>query len=279
MPRTTAGHAAARKALGRLGLRLGTDADRLIFIGGLSIEHLTGPQTHAHQGTTDIDALVQLGAVYDRDEDDFGWLEDALRLAGFVPRGGGSRWYASVDDVEVRIDLLSDVSDNPGQEIGLPGTRLLSSQNLDGPGAAVTDVVTRSIELEHGEAAPGGPTTVELRFVGLGGYVLAKASAVLGRTESKDLYDLAFVVLYNSDGGPAAAGRAAARALHDVDRGPRQQVVRAAMERFDGQGSVGAQAFSVQRRLDGDPTEPETLSQDAAVAARLFLRAFEAGLG
>jgi len=277
MARTAKGHAAAKKALVRLGVQLGADAPRLIIIGGLGVEHLTRPTTPAHHGTTDIDAFVQLSAVYDRDEESFEWLEAALQRTGFAARGGGSRWYATVDDVEVRLDLLSDVTDNRGQEIALPGTRLLSSQNLEGPGAAAVNTVMRTIELDPHETP--GATSVTLRFVGLGGYVLAKASAVLGRDEPKDLYDLAFVLLYNTDGGPTAAGRATARVLRTDPGGSGRRTVRSALARFDGSESDGAQTFSAQRQLDGDPTEPSVLAHDAVAAVRLFRRAFDAEVG
>ncbi|RIK09793.1 MAG: hypothetical protein DCC49_05085 [Acidobacteria bacterium] len=48
--------------------------------------------------------------------------------------------------------------------------------------------------------------TVELPVARLAGFLLAKIHAAYGRRATKDWYDVAFVLLHNDEGGPAAAG-------------------------------------------------------------------------
>lgn len=86
--------AVAETALARLVTQLGGRTDGLV-VGGLNPELLAPVPDAPHQGTADIDLVVQLGFVYDRGELDLGWLEAALVATGFAPwatpaRGSGS---------------------------------------------------------------------------------------------------------------------------------------------------------------------------------------------
>lgn len=275
--RTQAARAAAQRALVRLVLELGVRAQELVVIGGLNPDLLAADGTLPHQGTTDIDMFVALGAVWERDDDDFSWLEAALHRVGFQPGGVGWRWVTEVDGIPVRFDLLTDVHDNVGQQIALPGTKVLASQNLSGPGAARHDALVRQLAIDPRDRPNPDTTTVEVRCIGLGGYVLAKAAAMLGRTEPKDSYDLAFVLLHNAEGGPRPAGRAAAQALDGSATSVQVATLRAALGRFVGDESA-ARDYALQRELDGDASGVDVLIQDAIAAARMCLAAFDAAL-
>ncbi len=73
--------------------------------------------------------------------------------------------------------------------------------NLRGTGFASRDTEVRGLS-----ARTGGITHhVEVNVSGLAGFLLAKAAAALSRRKTKDWYDIAFVLLHNDRGGPAAA--------------------------------------------------------------------------
>ncbi len=275
--RTQAARAAAQRALVRLVLELGVRAHELVVVGGLNPDFLAADGTLPHQGTTDIDMFVALGAVWERDDDDFSWLEAALYRADFRPGGAGWRWVTEVDGIPVRLDLLTDVHDNVGQQIALPGTKVLASQNLSGPGAARRDVLVRQLAVDPRDRPDPGTTMVEVRCIGLGGYVLAKAAAMLGRAEAKDAYDLAFVLLNNAEGGPRPAGRAAAHALDGPTKSAQVATLRAALGRFANAGPA-ARDYALQRELDGDASGVDVLVQDAIAGARQCLAAFDAAV-
>jgi len=75
----------AEEALVRLALAMGPHSCKLVIIGGLNPGFLTVSPPVPHLGTTDIDVLLEVGFVYDRDEMDFAWLEEGLRVAAFTP--------------------------------------------------------------------------------------------------------------------------------------------------------------------------------------------------
>jgi hypothetical protein len=54
----------------------------------------------------------------------------------------------------------------------------------------------------------GSEATVKVRFAGLQGYLLAKATALRDRSLDKDYYDFTYVAAYNRLGGPVEAARA-----------------------------------------------------------------------
>ena len=83
--RSRTGRELAERALARLALELGDRVTSLTVIGGLNADLLTLPQEAAHQGTVDIDVLVEIGFVFDREEQDLGWVERGLVRASFSP--------------------------------------------------------------------------------------------------------------------------------------------------------------------------------------------------
>ncbi|TQL02052.1 hypothetical protein [Cellulomonas sp. SLBN-39] len=219
-----------------------------------------------------MDLALDLAPVYDRDEQDFGWLERALVAAGFAPSGQGRawRWTIRQDDVDVHLDVLCDVLDSAGQELALPGTRVVTAMNLPGPAAALGDATERPLRIGVVDDA-----TIQVRYAGLGGYLLAKASAVVGRRAPKDAYDLAFVVLHNP-GGPTAAGTAARKALPADRSHDFAATFRGALARLLDVDGSDLLSYAEQRRLDGETTDPLLIRQDVAAAADACLTAFDA---
>ncbi len=195
---------------------------KIVTIGGLNPSFLTNSPPVPHLGTTDVDVLLEVGFVYEREEMSFSWREVGLRKAGFWPHVSGSqpwRWYTKLNGMLVKLELLCDTYDSPGQEIALPGCDTVVAQNLKGPRPALLDSVQRSVSVpaEVRSDFPDAPDSVIVRFAGLGGYVMSKAAAVVARGTDKDYYDLVFVLIYNGEGGPAGD----AWAVHNVMPPPR----------------------------------------------------------
>jgi len=277
-PRTPQARDLALEALIKLIVRLGPHADDVVVIGGLNPDLLTNGPPAPHQGTNDIDLLLQVGFVYERDDElDFSWLESALLRAGFEDLGSGWRWRMKVHGLPVVLELLCDTPDNPDRPIALPGTRTLAAMNLAGPAPALNGTLRRAITVPDAIRAkmPSAPTAVTIRFAGLGGYVLAKAAAVHKREARKDLYDLAFVLLYNSAGGPQAAGAAARAALPPERPEDHRTLALAAMARFASASSVGPRVFAETMRESNPGLDAEVLAQDAVGAAAEFLTSFD----
>ena len=261
----------AEQALIRLATALGDRADQIVVIGGLNADLLTDAPTAPHQGTVDVDLLIQVGFSFERDELDLSWIERGLRDAGFAPLPGDQtwRWVAMIDGVPVKVELLCDTPDSRGQQIVLPGCAVATAMNLAGPSAAAAGITRQLIAEEAGAEA------VTMRFASLGGYVLAKAAAVVGRGLDKDLYDLAFVLLHNRDGGPAAAGKAAHDALPEPAFSDHAGDLRAALGMFHDPNESGPRLYATQRIRDGEEAPIDVLAQDAVGAALECLDAFE----
>ena len=98
------------RALVRLALPFGEHADQIVVIGGLNADLLTDAPGAPHQGTVDVDLLIQVGFVFERDETDLGWLEVGLRAAGFSPFPGDEAWrrMRAIDDVPVKAAAVVD---------------------------------------------------------------------------------------------------------------------------------------------------------------------------
>lgn len=264
-PRSREARDRAEDALVRFALLTGEHAHEFVVIGGLNPDFLAPEAPVPHQGTTDVDILLELAVIYERDDNDFGWLDEALTRGEFVDRKDGWRWYSA----GVLVDLLCDVGDSRGQAIALPGATLTAAQNLDGPAAALRDPIVRKLRVSAAVKAdfPHAPNSVDLRFASVGGYIAAKAAALLARGLEKDAYDLMFVVMY-APGGPAAVAEDTIRAKAD------HQVVAAAIKRFVDEGEWTRRAVMMLVTA-GDEEEEQQLSNDVTVAARRFLDRYE----
>jgi len=276
--RTRAARARAEDALVRFALLAGAHAQDFVVIGGLNPDFLAPSAPAAHLGTTDVDLLFELGFVYDREELDFGWLDQVLRTSGFRTRreAAGWQWDAVLGDTLVRLDLLCDVVDQPGRTIALPGADHAAVQNLDGPGAALVQPVLRRLLVSSTVRADmdDAPESVGLRFASLGGYLTAICAALSARAAPKDAYDLMFVLLY-TPGGAREAARAIAEMPVMSHRRPPRAVARAAVSMMlDPEGSCAGH-FAAQMQEAGDEEPEDRLRADAAAGAALFLRTLD----
>lgn len=274
--RTPDARARAEDALRRLLAHMGPHVTEVTVIGGLNPPLLAPVADAPHQGTVDVDLAIDLAPVYDRDDQDFGWLERALESAGFTPSADGRawRWTLRSDGVDIHRDILCDVLDNEGQEMALPGTRSVTAMNLMGPAAAVADATVRPVSLALTDQ-PGAPH-LHVRYAGLGGYLLAKAAAVVSRRAPKDTYDLAFVLLH-CPGGPGSAGDAARRALPAGRQAYLASAFRTATRLLLDPDSEALHSYAEQRIRDGVEDDALTIRLDVATAARRSLAAFDAG--
>jgi len=272
--RSTRTRELAERALARLLAHVGPHLEELTVVGGLNPPLLAPMPEAPHQGTVDIDVALDVAPVYDREDQDFGWLERALALAGFTRTAGSEwRWSTWEEGVEIHLDVLCDVLDNDDQEIALPGTRTVTAMNLTGPAAAVRDAQRRPVMVRLGGL---DEMQVEVRYAGLGGYLLAKAAACVGRSAPKDHYDLLFVVLHNP-GGPVGAARAARNALPPVTGDALAADFRAALGRLTDVGAPSLVAYAAQRQRDGLDDDDLDIRLDAATAARRCLAEFDHG--
>jgi hypothetical protein len=243
-----------------------------VVIGGLNPDFLAPNAPTAHQGTTDVDLLFELEMIFDRENQDFSWLDDLLAQPMFTERTGSSgwQWNAILGEALVRFDILCDVADSPGQTLALPGAQFAAAQNLSGPAAALINPVRRMLPVSNRVKSdyPDAPDTVALTFASLGGYLAAKSSALLSRRLSKDAYDLMYVVLYNPDGPQGAAVAAAGM-------GEFESIVRSAVGSYLSTGSERANQFARTMIEAGDDSTEAQLEVDATVGAQRFIEAVE----
>ena len=144
----------------------------------------------------------------------------------------------------MKFELLADLPDKlAGSEIRFDNCERLGAANLRGTGFAARDIVVREMTAKIG----GVRYTVGVKVTGLAGFLLAKTGAAYSRRKPKDWYDIAFVLLHNAAGGPAAAA-AAVRTRFSADL-PR---VRIALEdlaaNFAGALTQGLQAYASHGR-------------------------------
>jgi hypothetical protein len=124
-----------------------------------------------------------------------------------------------------------------------------------------------------GDAGVRGPLGV--RFASLGGYVLSKAAAAFNRRLDKDFYDLAFVLLHNREGSPAAAGRAAYSAIPGEPLMDYPRALRAVLDMFADPVGPAARAYAEERARDGVAVSADVLAQDAVAGAQICRAEFD----
>jgi hypothetical protein len=216
--------------------------------------------------------LLRLELGIDRDEDDFAWLENALVGSGFVTATqDGWRWRKTIDGQPVDIEFLCDVPDNRGRVVHLPGAETLGAMNVMGPAAAFVDATPTILGNTDG-------MSVSINAMGLGSYVTAKASAIVGRGLDKDYYDFAFVVVNAEEHFPGDVGRAVADVVrratfydHDIERD-----ITAAVKTFSpGSRVPAAENYARASREAGAEEDLVDLTNDARLAVARFGRDFD----
>ena len=229
-------------------------------------ELLCANSAYQHAGTTDVDVQVNLeiasGAV------NVTRLEQALQNAGFVPEDGRIwRWVADGPFAEtiVKFELLADLQDQQeGVTVLFDGCENLGAVNLRG-----TRYVTRDFKVLDLTARISGVTyNTQVNVAGLAGFLFAKVAAAYTRRMAKDWYDIAFVLLHNDAGGPAAATLARHRFADELPG--LQTALDDLRANFCAPHNQGSRAYATQMRVDHPTLDPLTLGADAVLAVREF---------
>ena len=269
--RTRVAREAAERALVRIVRRYG-ERPEFVVLGGLVPELLCAGSAFRHAGTTDIDVQVDLeiasGAV------NAPRLEQALHDAEFVPEGGRIwRWVAGgpMAATVVKFELLADLRDQPAEAtVAFDGCESLGAVNLRGTGFASRDIEVHELSARIGGVIHGA----EVNVAGLAGFLLAKAAAAFSRRKTKDWYDIAFVLLHNDAGGPAAAAGLVRERFAD-EIGSVRTALDDLQANFATPGAQGPRAYAQQMRIDHPDLDPATLAADAVLAVgefHLYLR-------
>lgn len=266
--RSRAAREAAERSLVRIVHHYGARPE-FVVLGGLVPELLCAGSAFQHAGTTDVDVQVDLeiacGAV------NTARLERALRNAEFVPEDNQIwRWVTdrAIAATVVKFELLADLRTKPAEAtIVFDECENLGAVNLRGTGFASRDIEVRELSTRIG----GVTHHAEVNVSGLAGFLLAKTAAAYSRRKTKDWYDIAFVLMHNDAGGPAAA----ARLVRDRFGGE-LQAIRTALDdlraNFAAPGTQGPQAYVQQMRIDHPDLDAATLAADAVLAVEEFHR-------
>ena len=271
-PRSRAAREAAERALVRIIHHYGARPE-FVLLGGLVPELLCAGSEFQHAGTTDVDVQVDLEIAYGAVN--AARLEQALLSAEFEPEDGRIwRWVADgeVAGTVVKFELLADLHDQrTGAGISFDACENLGALNLHGTGFASRDIQVRDLSARIGGVA----YNAQVNVAGLAGFLLAKAAAAYSRRAPKDWYDIAFVLLHNDAGGPAAAATLARERFVDDLR-----LVHTALDdleaNFEAPTAQGAQAYVRQMLIDHPELDPPSLAADAALAVRQFHRSLRA---
>lgn len=265
--RSAEARALAERALTQLLAGGAPTSELLIVLGGLVPPTLTSDHESVppHLGTTDVDVLLVTQLTAGRD---LGPIEDALITMEFSPEGDGWRWRGRIENRLVKIEFLCDLDDQPAEAIVTPtGCRQLRAVNLRGTG---------NVEHDHREITLDGPHgPVRVRIAALAGYLLSKSAAARTRGADKDYYDLAYVLLHNHAGGPAAAAAAVNTSKLQPALGGMSTTFIELRERFRDDRAHGPQAFARESLKVTPDAEAALLAADAAAAINEFLDALE----
>ena len=113
---------------------------------------------------------------------------------------------------------------------------------------------------------------LQLRVATLAADLLAKVHAANGRNLSKDLYDIAFVLLRNDAGGPQAAVQLVLDTF-GADLGGLTTALQDLAANFSDPRAQGPTAYADQFGIDHPDEDSSTLAADALVAVETFCQA------
>lgn len=258
--------------LGNVGLW----RERIYLAGGLVPRYLTGELPEgapAHVGTTDVDLVIGL-AVEAEPPDTYWTLATNLERAGFRQIEPSFRWRREVEGIPVIVELLGESGDaDPGRSFRPKGENTGSKLALlNIPGATLVARDFLVVEVERERLDGGGLSKVDVRVANVLPYGVLKVHAFQDRHENKDAYDLVFTLLFYP-GGPAAAGKAAARSPIADD----PQVTAGLQlldERFAAPDLDAPAAYATFVANPGDADDLARRRQEAVVTVRAFLGAF-----
>ena len=269
--RSPAAREAAESALVRIIHHYGSRPE-FVVLGGLVPELLCTDSEFQHAGTTDVDVQVNLeianGSV------NAARLEQALQNAEFIPEDG--RIWRRVanrpfEKAVIKFELLADRHDQQeGATFLFDSCKYLGAVNLRG-----TRFVTRDIKTHDLSARIRGVTcNTQVNVAGLAGFLLAKVAAAYSRRLAKDWYDIAFVLLHNDAGGPAAAAKLVRDRL--ADELPALPTALYDLEaNFGTPDTQGSRAYVTQMRGDYPELDPAKIAADAVLAVREFCQTLQ----
>ena len=265
--RSRAARQLAERALVRLVREYG-EVPEFVLLGGLVPDLLCSGATYRHIGTTDVDVQVDLeiqgGTV------NGARLEAALTAVGFRPDTQKVwRWRdESAPGMVVKIEFLADLDDVQNElTVSFDQCEALGAVNLRGTGFAAKDwaltTITTDVESE--------PVSVEVRVATLPAYLLAKIHAAHGRGLEKDWYDIAYVLLHNDGGGPAAAARRVVDQFGVALVGATETALSELAANFTDGDSQGSVAYATTMQTMHPELDLDVLANDAVAAVGLFL--------
>lgn len=255
---------------------LGPWRDRVYLVGGLAPRYLVGevPEgARGHVGTVDVDLVIGL-ALGDETPETYRTLQNNLEKARFKQREPSFRWARDVEGVTVLVEFLCETAEvEPGHIFRPRGESTgskLAAFNVRGAHLVRDDFIRRDIEGERLDG--GGRSRVTVRVANVLPYTVLKIFAFQERHENKDAYDLVFTLLHY-EGGPRAAGRAAA-ASAVAERQQVTEAVRLLEERFRDARQDGPSAYASFLATPGDEDEKARLRQEAVATVGTFLHGF-----
>jgi hypothetical protein len=258
---------------------LGHWHERIYLAGGLAPRYLIGqlPEgARAHVGTTDIDLVIGL-ALGDEEPETYRTLQNNLEKSGFAQSEPSFRWTRQVEGVTVIVEFLCETDEvEPGRIFRPKGEHTgskLGAFNVRGAHLARDDFVEREIEAERLDG--GGQSRVTVRVANVLPYTVLKIFSFQERHENKDPYDMVFTLL-NHEGGPAAAGTAAA-ASPIAEHEHVSEALTLLAERFTDADQDGPSAYSLFLAAPDNDEERARLRQEAVATVREFLASFRNG--
>ena len=256
---------------------IGPWSERIVLVGGLVPRYIIGslPLGAApHVGSTDVDLVIEL-AVEEAAET-YETLQTNLKKSGFSSSEPSYRWFRRVDGTTVMVEFLCETDQIEAGRIYRPkqGTgSKFAAFNVPGAELAARDFVEATVEAERLDH--GGLSQVKFRVAGLLPYVALKILAFQDRHHNKDAYDLVYTLLNYPQGGPSAAGRAAAISRVREE----QQVIDALQmlaERFLSTDHDGPSAYADFLAEPDDIDGNARLRNEAVAAVSQFLTAARA---
>jgi hypothetical protein len=253
---------------------LGPWRERIYLAGGLAPRYIVGqlPEgARAHVGTTDVDLIIGL-ALGDETPETYRTLQNNLEKSGFLQEEPSFRWTHDVEGVSVVVEFLCETdSVDPGR-IFRPKQEFTGSRfgafNVRGATLAREDFIEH--EIEGDRLGGGGRSKVTVRVANVLPYIVLKIFAFQDRHENKDAYDLGFT-LFNYNGGPDAAGRAAATSPVRKHLQIEEALI-LLQERFLDTAQDGPNAYcSFLAGPDDDDEAKARLRQEAVSIVRSFL--------
>jgi hypothetical protein len=266
-PRSRIARLAAERALVRVVHHYGK-LPEFVVIGGLVPELLCAKSEYKHAGTTDIDVQVNLeiacGSVNSER------LETALKNAEFEPDGQYPwRWTAESgrNRVIVKFELLADLDDVPAETtVNFKKCERLGAVNLRGTGVATKDFEAREITSTVG----GEKLSVQVNVTGLAGFLLAKCAAAHSRRKTKDLYDIAFVLVNNDAGGAIEAAELVLQKFGEELKAMKSSIDELEAN-FAEPTAQGPAAYQEQMMIDHPDLDESTLRADAVLNVKAFI--------